>query len=203
MHPDIDKLADQIVAARFLEEPLEAALLGLAEGARGLADLSSAHQERLRSTYSDIAQSAEALAAEMAAHPNNYSERDVLTADLIRLTAASVALSLTVPLLEFTVTSLYVSPLSGLIAVLPMLPLDSPERARDQLDRLAEIPRVLDQHAERLREGRATGLTPVERGVNSALAQIDTVLADPSLSGLRRAGDESARGVLVGPGPDP
>ncbi len=189
MHPRLDTLADQIVAARFLEEPLEAALLGLSEGGEGLADLSSAHEERLRATYAEIAQAAETLAAEMSTNPEQYTERDVLTADLIRLTAASVALSLAVPRLEFTVTALYVSPLSGLIAVLPMLPLDTPERARDQLERLREIPRVLDQHVERLRQGRAAGLTPVARGVQSALAQIDTVLADADLSGLRRAGD--------------
>jgi len=186
MNPAIELLADRLVATRFRQEPLEAALLGLTDGAGELADLSAETQRELRDSFASVGASAEALATSLNEAAGDRDEVDVLTLDLIRLSATAAAAAMTVPLDEFTVTDLYVTPLSGILAVLPMLPLDTDDRRRDQLARLAAVPRFLDQSAQRLRDGAGAGLTPTARGVRAAVAQIDTVLADTALSGLRR-----------------
>ena len=190
MNPAIELLADRLVATRFREEPLEAALLGLPDGAGQLADLAATTQRELVDSYGSVAASAEALAGSRSEAEGGRDEVDVLTLDLIRLTARACATSLTVPLVEFTVTDIYITPLSGVLAVLPMLPLDTDDRRRDQLTRLAAMPTLLEQSAQRLRDGASAGLTPTSRGVRAAIAQIDTVLDDASLGGLRRALDE-------------
>jgi uncharacterized protein (DUF885 family) len=191
MNPDIEHLADRLVAARFRQDPLEAALLGLAEGSQGLADLTEPAQRDLVATYTAIAHEAEELAARLGRGSSTREETDVLTIDLIRLTARNVAATLSVPLVEFTITDLYIAPLSGVLAVLPMLPLDTPERRDAHLARLAALPKFLEQAGQRLREGVAAGLTPPARGVRAALAQIDTVTNDPNVGGLRRDSEDS------------
>jgi len=153
MNPAIELLADRLVATRFRQEPLEAALLGLTDGAGELADLSAETQRELRDSFASVGASAEALATSLNEAAGDRDEVDVLTLDLIRLSATAAAAAMTVPLDEFTVTDLYVTPLSGILAVLPMLPLDTDDRRRDQLARLAAVPRFLDQSAQRLRDG--------------------------------------------------
>jgi len=52
---EIASLADELVAIRFLQEPLEAALLGLAEGDVGLADLSATTERSALAAYENLA----------------------------------------------------------------------------------------------------------------------------------------------------
>jgi uncharacterized protein (DUF885 family) len=203
MNPAIADLADQLVAARFRQEPLEAALLGLPDRRGELADLSASAQADLMATFSSLASAAEELYEHARTDGSDHDETDVLTLDLIRMTGADTALSLTVPLLEFTVTDLFIAPLAGVLSVLPMLAMDTPERRDDQLARLASIPRFLEQSAQRLRDGASADRTPQERGVRAAIAQIDVVTGDPHLSALRSASDATtdefaaAQGRLV------
>ncbi|HVB70602.1 MAG TPA: DUF885 domain-containing protein [Acidimicrobiales bacterium] len=185
MNPAIEDLADQLIAARFRQEPLEAALLGLPARRGELADLSSSAQADLMATYSSLASAAEALYEAARVDELDHDETDVLTLDLIRMTAETTALSLSVPLLEFTATDIFVAPLAGVLAALPMLALDSPERRDDQLARLAALPVFLEQSAQRLRDGVDAGRTPQERGVRAAMAQIDAITGDPLLGALR------------------
>ena len=203
MNPAIEDLADQLIAARFQQEPLEAALLGLPARRGELADLSSSAQANLIATYSALASAAEVLYEATRVDEIDRDETDVVTLDLIRMTAETAALALSVPLREFTVTDIFEAPLAGVLSVLPMLAVDKPEQRDDQLARLAALPAFLEQSAQRLRDGVVADLLPQERGVRAALAQIDVVTNDPQLGALRSdtkgAPDEfaAAQGTLL------
>jgi uncharacterized protein (DUF885 family) len=191
MNSAIEHLADQLVAARFRQEPLEAALLGLPTRRGELADLSSSTEVELAQTYTSLASAAEELYERTRSDGQDHEESDVLTLDLIRMTAATAALSLSVPLLEFTISDLFIAPLAGVLSALPMLPMDTSDRRDDQLARLAALPLFLEQAAQRLRDGVSAGRTPHERGARAAIAQIDVVASDPHLGGLRPASQGS------------
>ncbi|MFI5035424.1 MAG: DUF885 domain-containing protein [Acidimicrobiales bacterium] len=192
MQSDLESLADQLVALKFRQDPLEAALLGLSDHRGELGNLTSSAQDEIRAAYGALATAAEGLSARLRADGADHDEADLLTVDLLRFSAAAAAMAEEVPMLEFTVTDLFNAPFPGLVAVLPMLPLDTPERHDDQLARLATIPGFLEQAAQRAREGTAAGRTATARGVRAAMAQLDTVTGDPRLSGLRRPVDQGS-----------
>ncbi len=191
MNTDIERLADQLVAARFKQDPLDAALLGLPEGDVGLADLTRETEEELTDTYATLASAAEALSTGLQDSSTALDEVEVLTLDLVRQTAASLVDYLMVPMREFTITDLFYAPLSALVSTLPQLPLDTPERRAAHLHRLEQLPVFLEQAAQRHRDGVTAGHLPTSRGVRAAIDQIDTVLGDPRLSGIRRGRPET------------
>jgi uncharacterized protein (DUF885 family) len=190
MNPDVAHLADRIVAAAFAREPLEAALLGLSQGSAGLADLTEAHEYQLAATYELIAVDARELQGQVENGSVTLDELDRLTLDLVALSATTAAESVKVPLVGFTVTDLFNAPLSGLISVLPMLPLDTPERRGAQLSRFEAVPSFLEQAAQRHRDAIDRGLTPTARGVRAAMAQVEHVVSDPSVSAIRRGASD-------------
>lgn len=187
MNSDIEALADELVNAQLTCEPLEAALLGLHNDGAPLADLRDEVMAEFQSTFRSIAARANALADD--GDSATWDEMDILTLDLVRFTAASLADRLEVPTLQFTLTDFEVAPFSGLLSVLGQLGLDSDERRDEQLARLAVLPTFLAQVAEQHRTGVRTGLTAVARGVAATIDQLDKVLADPAFGGLRRTVD--------------
>ncbi|MGB7103008.1 MAG: DUF885 domain-containing protein [Acidimicrobiales bacterium] len=190
MNSDITALADEIVALRFKEEPLEVALLGLPEGDVGLADLSAASEGEALAEYETIAKDTATLRERLLASRTPLEEIDLVTLDHVGLSAASRARYLKARVVEYSISDFHIAPLSVLFATLYQLPLDTDDRRSAHLRRLSTLPRFLEQAAERHREGIAAGRTPTARGVRAAIAQIDTVLGDPNLSGLRRSLDE-------------
>jgi uncharacterized protein (DUF885 family) len=186
MNAEIELLADRLLAAWFTHSPLEAALSGLPDVGEGLGDLSCSAQSQSAGIFASIASQAEDLLARVAGEEMEPDGSDLVTLDLVRFTAGAYARYLQFPGLEFTITDLYDAPLSGLVAVLPMLSLDTAERRASYLERLRSFPTFLEQAVERHRIGIAAGRNPTARGVRAALAQIDEVLADPDLAGIRR-----------------
>jgi len=179
-------LADTLVALRFKQEPLEAALLGLFEGDTGLADLSAPFESETLRAYEGIVDDAVNLRGRLVNSESALEEIDLVALDHIQLSATTSAEHLRVRGVEYTISDFQSAPLSALLATLYQLPLDSDERRAAHLRRLTTLPRFLEQAADRHREGIKHGLTPTARGVGSAVAQIDEVLADRNLSGLRR-----------------
>ncbi|MGC2486288.1 MAG: DUF885 domain-containing protein [Acidimicrobiales bacterium] len=186
MNPEVSALADELVAIRFTEEPLEAALLGLSEGNVGLADLSAAAENEARAAYEDVAVQARALRDRLIASSTTLNEVDLVTLDHVQFSAVTHTEFLAARGVEFSISDFHIAPLSALIATLYQLPLDSEDRRAAHLQRLATVPRFLEQAAERHREGIAHGRTPTARGVRAAIAQIDEVLGDDDLGGLRQ-----------------
>ncbi len=190
MNPDVTALADQLVALRFEQEPLEAAMLGLDQGSSGLGDASRASEDRFIGAYGAIATSARALASTLEMSGTVLSERDVLTLDVVQYAARAAADQLEVRQVDFTISDFFNSPIAGLVSVLPQLPLDTHERRTQYLERLSLLPRVLRQVGARHLEGVASGLTPTRHGVATAIAFVDAVLGDETMSGLRREVDD-------------
>jgi uncharacterized protein (DUF885 family) len=207
MHRDIEALADRLVALRFEQDPLEAAMLGLDENSPGLGDASREANDRFIRAYRGIAVTAEALTGQLNGGEEHLDERDILTLDLIRHSAPAVADELAARLVELTVSGFQNSPVVSLVSVLPQLPLDTPSRRGAYLERLAALPRALQQLGERHLEGIADGRFPTHRGVSNAISFLDRVTSDPDVSGLRRSGggdeflaaqDRLLRGPVIG-----
>jgi uncharacterized protein (DUF885 family) len=191
VHEAIRSLADQLVATRFQEEPLEAALLGLPDGDVTLGDLSREAEDALLAAYSSLADAATTLRDRLASEGSSLDEIDLVTLDHVRYSAANRVDALGVRGVEFTISDFHNSPLSLLIAVLYQLPLDTEDRKAGHLRRLASMPAYLEGAIERHREGVAVGRVPTARGVRAAASQIDKVLEMSDLSGLRRSFDEA------------
>ncbi|HEY5112204.1 MAG TPA: DUF885 domain-containing protein [Acidimicrobiales bacterium] len=190
MDERIGSLADQLVAIRFQEEPLRAALLGLPDGDLALGDLSRNAEVALLAAYSSLAAAATSLHDRVAGEGATLDEIELVTLDHVRFSAANRVDELGVRGVEFTISDFHNSPLSMLLGVLYQLPLDTADRKVGHLRRLASMPAYLEGAAERHRDGAAGGRVPTARGVRAALAQIDTVLEKSDLSGLRRSLDD-------------
>jgi uncharacterized protein (DUF885 family) len=187
----IRSLADQLVAIRLQEEPLEAALLGLSGGDAALGDLSRDAEDALLGAYSSLATAATLLRDELVREGSTPDEFDLVTLDHVRFSAGNRVDALGVRGIEFTISDFHNSPLSMLIAVLYQLPLDTADRKAGHLRRLGSLPAYLEGAVDRHRDGVAAGRVPTARGVRAAVAQIDKVLEEPDLSGLRRSLDDA------------
>ncbi len=191
MNEAIASLADQLVATRFREEPLEAALLGLPDGDAALGDLSREAEAAFLVAYTELAAAASTLRDRLVSDGSSLGETDLVTLDHVRFSAANRADALAVRDVEFTISDFHNSPFSGLIGILYQLPLDTADRKAGHLRRLAAIPTYLNAAADRHRDGLAAGRAPTARGVRAAMAQIDKVLASAELSGLQRSLDDA------------
>ncbi len=195
MNEDLNTLANEMVALRFRQEPLEAALLGIEEGSSGLAPLSRTEEDAAIVSYHGFAARARALQSDIG---DALAERDVVLLDNLAYSADAIARQLGVRQMDFTITDFFNSPLSGVVTVLPQLPLDTAARRDQYIERLTLLPRYLAEAGERHREGVAAGRTPTRRGVDNTVTLIDRVLGDPDLVGLRRrAEDDDAFGAAV------
>jgi uncharacterized protein (DUF885 family) len=186
MHEDITALADDLVALRFEQEPLMAAMMGIDEGPPGLGDRGRDAEEEYVRRYRHIAVGADEVRGRLSARGEPLDEREILTLDVVGESATSTADETELGLVEITVSDFFNSPLAGLVSILPQLPLDNALRRASYLERLEDVPRALDQIAQRHLEGIASGRFPTRRGVTNALTFIDAVISDPNLSGLRR-----------------
>ena len=167
----LNSIADDLVSYMWDRDPLEATLMGFRSYDSGLADLSTAaesafrdRRHALRKRVLDVG--ADALTAQegftkavILAVIGNMDEFDIAGQD------------------EFTVSDFPVSPSSALLAYVHMIQLTNDAEAQGYIDRLHEIPRYLNQHLQRLAQGRKRGLTPVAHLVDAAARQIEKYLA--------------------------
>ena len=114
------------------------------------------------------------------------AETEHQTLDFVRVLARGMADAARVPLTEFTICDTFVAPVPGVLTTLPKLPLDTDERRNGYLARLRGLPALLAAAGER-HVGARAGRTAVARLVESAVAQLDLLIADPDLGGVGRA----------------
>ncbi len=156
-------------------EPLEGTLIGFREYDRDLADLSAAQEAALTKDRAEI------RAAAQAVDPASLSEQDALTRAVIIAQTEYTDGAAAAGGIEYTSSAFPVAPSSIVLTYVHMVVATNPTEANDYLARLREIPRFLNQAAERLAAGRAKGLTPVAHLVQTAIDQIDRFLAaDPN-----------------------
>ncbi len=190
MKSEIDALADAFLAVRTDHDPLDASAYGLPGADDRLPDLSADAERAHASKYAEIAVAAETARRQGGANITlELTETDRQTLDFIAISARNFEAVTEVPSAEFTVTDFHVAPMSVLLIVLPQLPLDIEARRAGYLARLAALPTYLEQAAQRHLDGVELGRRTVARGVAGAIKQIDEVIEDPDLSGIRRTLD--------------
>ncbi|MDI1289259.1 MAG: DUF885 domain-containing protein [bacterium] len=167
----IADLAERLLRHMLGADPLEGTLIGFREYDRGLADLSAAQEAALEKDRAEI------RAAAQAVDPSSLSEQDALTRAVIIAQTEYTDGAAAAEGIEYTSSAFPVAPSSIVLAYVHMVVATNPTEANDYLARLREIPRFLDQAAERLSAGRAKGLTPVAHLVQTAIDQIDRFLA--------------------------
>ena len=71
--------------------------------------------------------------------------------------------------------------LSAMLPALHLQPLVTADHGRRYLEKLGRFPAMIDQLADRLKEGAATGVTPLTRHVHQTMTKLDQVLGRPSV----------------------
>jgi uncharacterized protein (DUF885 family) len=175
------RLADEMFELMLVEDPFGASQLGVAGHDDRLRDVSPDGESALRKRVADLAD--RVSTARLA--DQDLSAEDWLTAAVVRHEANALLARLDSHAVEYTITDMFFAPAAELLTVLPTLPVSDPAKAQAYLARLAKIPVLLSQAADRYRQGAANGRPAVARLVSKAVRQIDGYLAD-------RAGDPFA-----------
>ncbi|HWF15780.1 MAG TPA: DUF885 domain-containing protein [Acidimicrobiales bacterium] len=175
-----DDLASELLKTVLDADPLAGSLYGFPGYDDRLPDLSAESEQRVDADLTSIAQRAEDL-------PDvGLNEPEHQTLDFARVMARGMAGAAEVPLTEFTICDTFVAPVPGVLTTLPKLQLDTEERRQGYLARLRALPELLATAGERHRQGTSAGRTAVARLVESAVAQLDLLIADPGLGGVAR-----------------
>lgn len=177
---DVSALADEFVEAQFDANPLLPAVLGIDLTRPGLADLGVGAERDRRAQLAEFAERARAL------DPDGLEPQDALTRDVVISLAEAELAQIDTGAVEYTVSDFFVAPASSLLTILPMIAVRDSGEGRAQLDRLAAIPKYLEQAAERHRAGIADGLLPVARLAEAAVEHLGRYLADPDADPLLR-----------------
>ncbi|MFI8304067.1 DUF885 domain-containing protein [Streptomyces sp. NPDC085927] len=173
----VTALAEEAVGLIVAEDPLDDALEGCPETVGRLADPSEEAQSALRERASGLARRARQA-------PVADAGEEVTRAVVVQQ-ASAVAGRLGARLIEHTVADYQTSPIGRLLGSLPEVRPVGEEQERGHLERLAGVPEYLAQAAERHRAGAAAGRLPVAERVRTAVARLDSYLADPAGDPLR------------------
>jgi len=181
-----DDLAAELLETVLHADPLSASLFGFPGYDDLLPDFGlEAEQEDAR-RLGAVAERAERMP------DRGLDEAEHQTLDFVRCLARNMADAAAVPLVEFAICDTMVAPVNQVLTSLPKVPLDTEERRAGYLSRLQVLPSVLATAADRQREGSAARRTAVARLVHSTLAQLDLLIADPTVGAIARGGEGGA-----------
>jgi uncharacterized protein (DUF885 family) len=175
-----DDLAAELLTSALRTDPFSGSLLGFPGYDDLLPDFSAEAEDDTTRTLSSIA-----ARAEQAPH-HGIDEADMQTLDFVRCLARGMAGFAAVPIIEFTISDTFAAPVGNVLNSLPKLPLDTDERREGYLARMHGLSAMLATVAERHRAGARGGRTTVARLVESAIAQLDFMMEDPSVGGILR-----------------
>jgi uncharacterized protein (DUF885 family) len=181
-----DDLAAELLSTVFDADPLSGSLYGVPGYDDRLPDFGAEAERDLAARLASIAERAEGVPAA------GLGEAEHQTLDFLRYMGRNMAGAAGVPLVEFTVCDTFVDPVASILTTLPKLQLDTEERRQGYLARLHGLPQALEAAALRHREGTAAGRTAVARLVESAVAQLDLLTADPTLGAVTRPDHDEA-----------
>jgi uncharacterized protein (DUF885 family) len=185
----VEELAAEVVDITFEYLPLVGTLLGVPNSRDAqLTDHSPAMEAHITKRFDDV------LARAAAIDPATLSDTDRVTR-LVVLSAPDEVLSLfRSRQAEFTISDSMSGRANEMLQLMPMLSIRTAEQAEAYLSRLAAIPTVLEQLADRHRSAVAAGITPVRPLVEDAVAFLNRYLendGDP----LRRPTPSDESGV--------
>jgi uncharacterized protein (DUF885 family) len=162
----VTAIADEFFELLLDRFPLGASFMGIAGRDHRLTDFSRAAEQRFAAAVAGLAARARAV-------PNEGLDRsDLVTKRIIDHEASAQLGQIEGRWLEFSVSSLFLTPAAGLLTALTDVPLTD-----DFPRRLAAVPAALRTIAQRHREGLADGLTPVAHLVRDAIENLDSRLA--------------------------
>ena len=176
-----DDLAAELLTAVLEADPLSGSLYGFAGYDSLLPDLGAAAELEQAGKLAAVAERSESLPE------SGLDEGEHQTLDFVRFMSRNMAGAARVPLIEFTICDTFVDPVASVLTMLPKLALDTEERRQGYLARLEGLPQLLRTASARHREGTAAGRTAVARLVDSAVAQLDHLMADPALGAVTRS----------------
>ena len=189
-----DDLAAELLTTVLGADPLTGSLYGIPGYDDLLPDYGVDAEQEYARALASVAERAEQM------QDTGLSETELQTLDFVRHLARGMADAAAIPLIEFTICDTFVAPVGAVLTALRQLPLDTEERRDGYLTRLRGVPDLLRTTAQRQRDGTAAGRTAVARLVLSAMAQLDLMIADPTVGALARtdADDETfARAVTT------
>ncbi len=175
-----DDLAGEILDATFEADPMAGSIYGFPGYDDRLTDFSVAGEEALAHKLASIAERAEQQA------PTGLDEVGHQTLDFVRHMARGMAGAAEVPMIEFTISDTFASPVGSVFSMLPKVPLDTAGRRAGYITRLRGVPDMLATAARRQRDGARAGHTAVSRLVESAIAQLELLVGDPTTGGMAR-----------------
>src|SRR6516165_6832994 len=179
-------LAAELFTTVLEADPLTGSLYGFPGHDDLLPDFGAVAEHEQAGQLASIAERAEGLPE------SDLGEAEHQTLDFVRFMGRNMADAARVPLIEFTICDTFVDPVASVLTMLPKLALDTEERRQGYLARLTGLPQLLQTASARHREGTAAGRTAVARLVESAVAQLDLLLADPALGAVTRPEHDDA-----------
>jgi uncharacterized protein (DUF885 family) len=171
----VEKLADEVLELIVEEDPLGETVQGYPGADRRLSDLDEAAEADLRDRALKLASAARDLETE-----------DWVTRAVAIDQAEAIAARIDARLVEHTVADMLISPITRLLALLPLVRPATAEQEENYFTRLRTIPEYLAKAAARLRGGVAAGRVPVEARTRFAVSHLDNYLAQPADDPLRR-----------------
>jgi uncharacterized protein (DUF885 family) len=166
-----DRLAAELLDLIAEEDPLNDALEGYAGFEDRLADVDDASRDRLRSRAAAIAGAATRV---------DVAGEDRVTLAVVAQQASALVDRLDARLIDHTVADYDTAPVGRLLAALPLVRPRDAAGERALLERLAAVPRYLQQAANRHRDGVRAGRLPVAARTQHAVERVDAYLADPA-----------------------
>jgi uncharacterized protein (DUF885 family) len=177
---EVHVLADDLLEAMLITEPIEATVFGIPGYDDRLGDPSEEGDAANRARMADI------MARAAGIDQSTLDTEDAVTRAVVEELARAQIHRLDARLVEYTISGLFVSPAAHLIASLPLITLPDADKARAYAARLDKIPNYLAAVAERHRAGVAAGRVPVRRLVENAITLVDRYLAHPDSDPLLR-----------------
>jgi uncharacterized protein (DUF885 family) len=169
---DLRAVAEQYWEAKLEASPLFASFLGDHRYDDRADDLSAEAEQRLRTCWLELRHRAAAVPGD------DLDEPDLVTRDLL-VDELDDAVRMT----DLRVIELASDQMQGahadLLITAGQLRAPEPEHARMALSRIRELARMLDQGAERYREGVAAGRTPARINISRSLHQVAGYLDSP------------------------
>jgi uncharacterized protein (DUF885 family) len=175
-----DDLAAELLTTVLGADPLTGSLYGIPGYDDLLPDYGADAEQEYARALASVAERAEQM------QDTGLNETELQTLDFVRHLARGMADAAAIPLIEFTICDTFVAPVGAVLTALRQLPLDTEERRDGYLTRLRGVPDLLRTTAQRQRDGTAAGRTAVVRLVQSAIAQLELMIADPTVGALAR-----------------
>jgi uncharacterized protein (DUF885 family) len=165
-------LADRYWDARMVASPLFASFLGDHRYDDRADDLSADAEARQRDTWSQLLTEAEALDS------TGFDETDDVTLQLLIRELRDFVTSIDLRLAELASDQME-GVHANLLVMAAQLRAPEPEHAAMAVIRIGALATMLDQAADRFREGLAAGRTPARINIERSLNQVDGYLASP------------------------